>query len=121
VSGTLSSTSTSAYAYPAPQDPARSLEPQQAKYLDLDVNYGTNFSFNAGTGVTTPAAATTLVTSPIATACFSCHDSIASRAHIEANGGSLYQPRSTALAKIETCMVCHETGRSGDIRAVHKR
>jgi OmcA/MtrC family decaheme c-type cytochrome len=121
VSGTLASTSTSAFAFAAPQDPLRTANNPQTKYFDLDVNYGTGFSFNAGTGVTTPAAGTTLVTSPISTACFSCHDSKLSRAHMEVNGGTLYGTRSVGLATTETCMVCHEVGRVGDIKAVHKR
>lgn len=115
VTGTLSSTSATAYRYPNP-----AVDGQPA-YFALDTAYGSGFSFSAATGTTTEAAATTLVTSPIATSCFSCHDSLQSRAHIEANGGSLYKPRSTALATVETCSVCHEAGRVGDIRAVHKR
>lgn len=120
VTGTLASTSSTAYRYAAPQDATRA-NPVQPKYFDLDRAYGSGFAFNAGTGAITEAAATTLVTSPTAAACFACHDSLQSRAHIEGNGGSIYQPRSTALARVETCSVCHESGRVGDIRAVHKR
>src|SRR5207237_4525433 len=43
-------------------------------YVTAGVNYGSGFSYNVGSGITTEAAATTLVTSPIATACFACHD-----------------------------------------------
>jgi len=88
---------------------------------DNVMDYGAVFSFNAGTGVTSPAAATTLVNSPIATVCFSCHDRPAAKAHMEINNGSIYAPRSTALGTTETCMVCHEVGRIGDIRAMHKK
>jgi OmcA/MtrC family decaheme c-type cytochrome len=56
--------------------------------------YGAAFSFNAGTGVTTPAAATTLVTSPITAACVACHDAPSARDHMQANGGSFYAPRT---------------------------
>ena len=54
-------------------------------------------------------------------ACFSCHDSTLAKAHMEINGGTLYGPRSVGLGTTETCMVCHEVGRIGDIKAVHKR
>ena len=84
-------------------------------------DYGTGFSFNAATGVTAQAAGTTLVNSPVATACFSCHDSNQSVAHMRANGGSIYSPRNTALGTTETCMVCHGTGRVADIRLTHAR
>jgi OmcA/MtrC family decaheme c-type cytochrome len=106
VSGTLASTG-STYSY--------------APYITQDLNYGAGFSFNAGTGATTQAAGTTLVTSPISTACFACHDSTLAKAHMEINGGTLYGPRSVGLGTTETCMVCHEVGRIGDIKAVHKR
>ena len=43
-------------------------------YVTAGTNYGAGFSFNAATGVTVPAADTTLVTSPTATVCFACHD-----------------------------------------------
>jgi hypothetical protein len=83
--------------------------------------YGTNFSFNAATGVTTPAAATTLVNSPIATVCFACHDDSLSQQHMKANGGSLYAPRSTALATAETCPLCHFSGKVADIAVMHSK
>jgi OmcA/MtrC family decaheme c-type cytochrome len=90
-------------------------------YVTAGTNYGPGFSFAAGTGVTTPAAATTLVNSPIATQCFSCHDSSQARAHIESNTGSIYKPRSTALTTTETCLVCHGIDRIADIKAMHAK
>jgi OmcA/MtrC family decaheme c-type cytochrome len=84
-------------------------------------NYGTGFSFNAATDVTTPASATTLVNSPIATVCFACHDSALDRSHIESEGGSIYDPRSVALAKGEQCMLCHAAGAIADINIVHPK
>jgi OmcA/MtrC family decaheme c-type cytochrome len=84
-------------------------------------DYGAGFAFNAATGVITQAAATTSVISPISTACFACHDSTQAKAHMEINGGSIYAPRSTALATTETCMVCHATDRIGDIKAMHAK
>ena len=92
-------------------------------YVDCTgvTNYGVNFSYAPATGVTTQAAGTTLATSPIATACFSCHDSAVDRAHMEANGGSIYQPRSAALLKTETCLVCHGPGKIAAIAAMHAK
>ena len=101
-------------------------------------NYGTGFSYNAGltnsnscttdgTAVTNPpggtlaADARSLVNSPLATACFACHDTPLARTHMEVNGGSIYSPRATALGTVETCMVCHASGRIADIRAMHAK
>jgi OmcA/MtrC family decaheme c-type cytochrome len=83
--------------------------------------YGAGFSFNAATGVTTAAAPTTLVNSPIATQCFACHDSNQARVHMESNTGSIYKPRSTALTTTETCLVCHGVDRIADIKAMHAK
>jgi len=90
-------------------------------YVTLGTNYGSGFSFNAGTGVTTPAAATTLVISPTATVCSACHDSNTDIAHMQSNGGSFYQPRSTALGNTETCLICHGTGGIADIAVEHSK
>jgi hypothetical protein len=86
-------------------------------------NYGLGFSINNATGVSTEAAGTTLVTSPIATACLACHDSDFAIQHMElTGGGSIYRTRGTpnfALGKPEQCMFCHSTGAIKDIKAVH--
>ena len=106
--GTLASASTSAFTY--------------SPYITQDFNYGSGFSFSAATGVTTEAAATTLVNSPIATQCFACHDSTVERAHMEITGSaSIYSPRSVALGKVETCMVCHGPGHIADIKVMHSK
>ena len=105
--GTYASTSTIAFTF--------------SPYVALDLNYGAGYSFNAGTGAITEAAATTLVISPVTTACFACHDSTLARAHIESNGGSIYAARGAALAKTETCMVCHASGRIADIKVMHAK
>ncbi len=101
-------------------------------------NYGIGFSFNTGitsTNACTPdgtfytilpgesvaAAGTTLVNSPIATACFACHDSSLARTHMEENGASIYVARSTALATQETCMICHAPGHVADIKVMHAK
>jgi OmcA/MtrC family decaheme c-type cytochrome len=83
--------------------------------------YGSGFSYSTTTGavVTTEAASTTLVTSPIAAACFSCHDSSLAMNHMKQNGGAVYAPRSTAFASTETCLLCHGTGKTSDIKLRH--
>ena len=63
---------------------------------------------------------TNLVNSPVAGVCISCHDSSAATAHFTINGGSIYQPRSTALNTVETCMICHGPGQIADIALVHQ-
>jgi OmcA/MtrC family decaheme c-type cytochrome len=90
-------------------------------YVTPGTNYGSGFSFSSSTGVATQAAPTTLVSSPTAAACFSCHDSGQARAHMTANGGAIYEARSTALLKQEQCLVCHASGRIADIKAVHSK
>ncbi|WP_341677459.1 OmcA/MtrC family decaheme c-type cytochrome [Niveibacterium sp. SC-1] len=85
-------------------------------------SYGAVFAFNASTGVTTPAAGTTLVISPIATACFACHDSSLATTHMQQNGGSIYASRASgALNTVETCMLCHGPGRTADIKVMHAK
>ncbi|HEY6355457.1 MAG TPA: hypothetical protein VIY30_13290, partial [Burkholderiaceae bacterium] len=96
-----------------------SLSPYVVK--DNTTSYGSGFSVS-GAGVPTDAAATTLVNSPIATQCFACHDSSVERAHMEVTGSaSIYSPRSVALGKVETCMVCHGPGHIADIRVMHSK
>jgi OmcA/MtrC family decaheme c-type cytochrome len=86
-------------------------------------DYGAGFSFNAATNVTTQAAGSTLVLSPITGACASCHDSTIAVNHMKANGGQFYSPRSTVLSlgATEQCMICHGPGRTAAIGAVHQR
>jgi OmcA/MtrC family decaheme c-type cytochrome len=90
-------------------------------YVTPGVDYGVRFSFNAATGVSTPAAATTLVISPTMTACVACHDSNLAVSHMTLNGGSFYTPRSAALGVQEQCFVCHASDRLASIRDVHAR
>jgi OmcA/MtrC family decaheme c-type cytochrome len=88
--------------------------------------YGTAFSYAADTNTTVPFASTTLVTSPITAACFSCHDTALAKAHMTQNGGAIYEARATALTKQETCLVCHGTASNTlnatvpTIKAVHR-
>ncbi|MBJ6752614.1 OmcA/MtrC family decaheme c-type cytochrome [Geomonas anaerohicana] len=87
---------------------------------------GAGFSFAGGTGTPTDAVGTTLIISPISAACYSCHDTAQAAAHMVANGGSIYEARSTALLKTETCLVCHGTAQNTlnttvpTIKAVHR-
>ena len=76
-------------------------------YVVAGTNYGAAFSFNANTGVTVPAADTTLVLSPISAACSGCHDTAIAKAHMEGNGGTVFGPRTSAKANTEQCLVCH--------------
>lgn len=73
-----------------------------------------------------------LVSSPVSAACFGCHDSKVAVAHMQVNGGTLYQSvsavsasgttdRSKGFTKVEQCMVCHGPGRVADIKEVHAR
>jgi hypothetical protein len=38
-----------------------------------------------------------------------------------ANGGAIYEPRFTALLKVEQCLVCHGSGRIADIQTMHSK
>ncbi len=91
---------------------------------DNVTDYGAGFSYNASTGVTTEAAGSTLVLSPITGACAACHDSTTAIDHMEANGGRFYAPRSSVLGaggSQEQCLICHGPGRIAAIGAVHQR
>ena len=90
---------------------------------DGQTNYGSGFSFNAGTGVTTQAAGTNLVISPITGACSSCHDSTVAINHMKGFGGKFYSTRTEALSTSnpEQCLVCHGPGRIAAVGLVHQR
>jgi OmcA/MtrC family decaheme c-type cytochrome len=89
------------------------------------VNYGSGFSFSAATGTSTPAAGTTLVISPIMSACSSCHDSALEIDHMKANGGHFYDSRANTVGasatSVEQCMVCHGPNGVAAIGDVHLR
>lgn len=67
------------------------------------------------------AQGTTLVNSPIAAACVACHDSAPAVDHMQTNGASIWEPRSTALTKPqkEQCLICHGPNRLAGISLVH--
>ncbi len=93
-------------------------------YVVSGTAYGSGFSYSAATGVTTEAAGSTLVISPITGACSACHDSTIALNHMRANGGQFYSPRSTVLglgASQEQCVICHGPGRIAAIGEVHQR
>ena len=77
-------------------------------YVVPGTAYGLGFAWNSNTGVlTNEAAATTLVLSPISAACSGCHDSAAARAHMQAEGGTVFEARAVAGTRTEQCLVCH--------------
>jgi OmcA/MtrC family decaheme c-type cytochrome len=88
-------------------------------YVTLGTNYGTGFSFTAGTGAFADAAATTFVVTPITAACSACHDDPSAIAHMESNGGAFYKARSVAFPETEQCLVCHGKGKIAAIADVH--
>ena len=89
-------------------------------YVTDGATYGSAFSFNVLTGVTTEAASTTLVTTPIAAACSACHDSPAAIDHMQTNGAAFWEPRSTLATKpLEQCLICHGPNRIASISLVH--
>jgi hypothetical protein len=61
------------------------------------------------------------VTSPITSACSSCHDSPQAILHFQGNGGSYYAPRgaSATLVNNEQCLICHGAGKTQDAQTVH--
>ena len=84
-------------------------------------SFGKGYAFAAATGVITEAAPTTLVHSPTATVCFSCHDAARSVSHMTANGGQIYVQRSAYVPNTEQCLVCHGPGKVAAIKDIHYR
>lgn len=59
--------------------------------------------------------------SPIAAVCSSCHDSAVAQTHMEQNGSDFDGTQATITAAAsETCLICHGTGDSADIKTVHE-
>jgi OmcA/MtrC family decaheme c-type cytochrome len=95
---------------------------KNSPFITAGTAYGSGFRFDAGTGATTAAAATTLVNSPTVSVCSACHDSADAISHFKLNGAAFYQARATAITGTnETCLVCHGTGRIADIAVMHSK
>jgi len=78
-----------------------------------------------------------LVSSPIASACFGCHDSNLAVSHMQSQGGTLLSLFSTVssvaarpavgtasamrFTRYESCLLCHGSGKVADIKVVHAR
>lgn len=101
-------------------------------YIVQGTNYGSGFSFNAGTQATTNAASTTLLETPTATVCFACHDSTTAkqiadqtetpRAHMVRYGAQIYAARGGANpVQTETCLTCHGPTNTANIKAAHAK
>ena len=79
-----------------------------------------------------------LVSSPITSACFACHDSQTAIAHFQNNGGILLRSVSAITGatpgvpgtsvtdrsgldgkNVEQCLLCHASGRTADVAVVH--
>jgi len=98
-------------------------------YVDLVTAYGALFSFNAGTGVSTQAAATTKYVSPIVGACSACHDTQIAIDHMQSMGGSFYADRGSGVTLTppgpvsgtrEQCLICHGPGKIAAIAEMHR-
>ena len=64
---------------------------------------------------------TDFVITPTGAACYACHDSADAKAHMEQNGAAINDNRSDVKASgsVETCSVCHGTGKTADLAVVH--
>ncbi|MBI4290523.1 MAG: OmcA/MtrC family decaheme c-type cytochrome, partial [Betaproteobacteria bacterium] len=78
-----------------------------------------------------------LVSSPIASSCFGCHDTSLAVAHMQSNGGTLLKRFSSVstvavrpaigtastmtFTKGEQCTLCHLAGKVADIKAMHAK
>lgn len=72
-----------------------------------------------------------LVSSPMSSACFGCHNSDTAINHMKGNGGYLYTRITTVIGSAtpdatkltannkEACMACHANGKVADIKLVH--
>jgi OmcA/MtrC family decaheme c-type cytochrome len=63
--------------------------------------------------------ATDWVITPATGACYSCHDSADTVAHMEALGGAIDKNRSDVLGYVENCVACHGPGSILPVGEVH--
>lgn len=89
----------------------------------LPTTFMTTDGLNATPADVTAARATVpndtdRIHSPTASACYYCHDSAPSVAHMEQNGGAVNKTRSTTQSA-ESCTVCHGPGRYADVENSH--
>jgi OmcA/MtrC family decaheme c-type cytochrome len=102
-------------------------------WVTAGVNYGAAFTYSipSGTGVGVQAATTTLVNTPISSACYACHDDQNALNHmVQTGGGTLHTPRGAGVAptgngvsgsgNTETCLTCHGQGTIADAAVVHQ-
>ena len=89
---------------------------------DNVMDYGTGYSASPAAVMTADVAGTNLVSSPIAAACFSCHDNATALTHMSNDGGgSIYATRAVAMTKSERCLDCHAAGKASPIKLKHKQ
>jgi hypothetical protein len=64
---------------------------------------------------------TDFVITPVAAACYACHDGVDTVAHMEQNGAVINDNRSDVLnaMPVETCSLCHGTGKIEDLEPAH--
>jgi OmcA/MtrC family decaheme c-type cytochrome len=88
---------------------------------------------SVASGATLQAEPATPVSSPITAACYSCHDSVADKAHFQQNGGYVNVTRGTIYTSVngaapaasvnttnpEQCLICHGPGKTADIYTSH--
>jgi len=89
-------------------------------YIDATKDYGLPPTVSASGVVSTSTAGTNLVNSPIASACFSCHDTSTAKNHMETNGAVIYGVRGTNPVNTEACLACHGLGKIMDAAVVHQ-
>jgi OmcA/MtrC family decaheme c-type cytochrome len=67
------------------------------------------------------AQGTTLIKTPIVSACSACHDTDGAIDHMKANGGGFYESRASYAARgtEEQCLLCHGPGKVVDISMAH--
>jgi OmcA/MtrC family decaheme c-type cytochrome len=129
----VAATNAASYAVENPQlHKVTNATVKTSPYVTYGAAYGSGFttSVNAASAVATvtQAAGTTLVNSPIASACFACHTDQTAVNHIQQTGGGIINsPRSSHLASdgvtlvnTESCLACHGQGTTMDAAVIHQ-